>query len=126
MTKHTDGLKQAAKEKSNACFSRSMSAIDRLQKQGKAVTFSAVIQEAKVSRAYLYSNQYLCQQIKKVRDNTLISRSDSPEAMIEVYRIEIRRLKAEVDRLKKNEEQCRMLQREVSELKEQLKTAYKY
>ena len=124
MKKRTDGLKQAAKRKSNECFSRSMSAVDYLLKEGKPVTFSAVIQRAKVSRAYLYSNQYLCEQIKKYRDPE--PAKDEPLQPVDAYKIEIRRLKAENERLKKTEEKYRKLQKETAELKEQLKTAYKY
>ena len=126
MKRNTDGLKQAAKRKSNGCFSRTLSAIDCLKKQGEDVTFSAVMQKANVSRAYLYGNSYLSDLIRSSRDERGTDNKESPQAQIDAYRIEIRRLKAEIERLKKKEIQCQTLQKENEELKEQLKTAYQY
>ena len=122
---NTDGLKKAARAKSDACLSRSLSAIDALKKEMKPVTFSSVMEKAHVSRAFLYGNKYLREMIEKARSKPEPNTSSQQMLMI-AQEIEIKRLLREVERLRKYEDQANRLQKENSELKEQLKIAYQY
>ena len=123
----TDGLKKAARLKSNACLSKALAAIDKLKREERAVTFASVSQEAGISRSYLYGNMYLHDLITKTRETQPVNSAAADlNSMIEMQRVEIQRLKRELARLSKIEERAKHLQEENATLKEQLKTDYTY
>ena len=121
----TAGIKKAARMKADRCFSNAMAAIDRLKKEGRRVTFASVMEEASVSRSYLYGNQYLRKVIEKEREADTPAASEK-EMLLSAQSVEIKRLTREVTRLAKCEEQLAKLKQENEALKEQLKTAYRY
>ena len=89
------------------------------------VSFSAVMQEAHVSRGYLYGNAYLRGIIERERDASQ-NQPASLQTLFAAQEIEIKRLTRELDRMKKLEVQVKELKQKNTELSEQLKAAYKY
>lgn len=122
---NTAGLKKAARLKSDRCFSKAMNAIDKLRKEGVQISFSAVMEEAHVSRGYLYGNAYLRGIIEQERAASQ-NQSANLQTLYAAQEVEIKRLTRELDRMKKLEAQVKELKQKNAELSEQLKTAYKY
>ncbi len=121
------GLKAAAKEKSDRCFSRALQAIDELKRSEEKISFASVMEKAKVSRAYLYNNTYLRDLIISSRDQP--GRQDSTAALkviLDSQKVEIQRLTRMANKIEQYEKQIKRLREENRQLKEQLKSLYSY
>jgi hypothetical protein len=101
---NTRYLAQAAAERRQASLSKATSAIERLDRSGQRVTFSAVAAAAGVSRAWLYRNPGIRDLISRLRCEPAREAStpagqrasaDSLRARLDAARQEISRLRAE-------------------------------
>lgn len=115
MPRNTNGLKRAARERSDAARQRAMAVVREMQAEEEALTFRSVAARAQVSRAWLYRDKPVREQILKLRQGGSRTTGESPsrrqqishERIVATLRLRIRSL----------EESNR-------ELKQQLEIAY--
>lgn len=72
MTRNTDGLKKSAQLRSESAMQRALAALQRLDDSDREVNFRAVAAEARVSTAWLYSQQELRGRIMRLRRTTTV------------------------------------------------------
>lgn len=67
---NTDTVIRLAAEKSEKARERTRAAIRKLQQQGKQINFSAVCEEARVSKTFLYDPRHadLAEEIRRLRE----------------------------------------------------------
>lgn len=58
----------AAKQRHDATHDKATQALRNLDRQGGAVTFQIVAQKAQVSRSWLYTQDDICTEIRRLRD----------------------------------------------------------
>lgn len=100
MPRDTNGLKRAARERSDATRQRAMAVVREMQVQEQAVTFRSVAARAQVSTAWLYENKPVREQILRLRQGTGKPTDDKPcprqqishERMVATLRLRIRTL----------------------------------
>jgi len=80
MTRNTDGLKNSARLRSESAMQRALVALQRMEASDREINFRAVAAEARVSTAWLYSQEEL--RVRIVRSRTTAGRAaagtDSP------------------------------------------------
>ena len=80
MTRNTDGLKKSARLRSESAMQRALVALQRMEASDREVNFRTVAAEARVSTAWLYSQEEL--RVRIVRFRTTADRAvpgiDSP------------------------------------------------
>lgn len=116
MKRNTEAIVRLAAEKSQQARQRVLAILPRLQEQGVSITFAAVCQAAHVSKTFLYDPRQadLAAEIRRLRDlpaapsrsrpsTTHVGKSDSAK-------------EAQIARL---QERVRVLEREVSRLREE-------
>lgn len=112
-TPNTDGLRAAARNKSEGARQRVLEAIQRLQDDRATVNMNSVAREASVTRGYLYTQTDLRERIDSLRRGqdqarlVLVSYGDmdrkktdkSKDVLLEAKERKIKALEAEVKRL---------------------------
>jgi Family of unknown function (DUF6262) len=97
-------LAEANARRHQAALSAAHHAIEQLQRQGQAVTFSTVAESAGVSRGWLYRQDQICDLINRQRAlkppaarrlTTQRATADSLRRRLDAARAEITRLRAE-------------------------------
>ena len=110
MPKKEEAIVALAKEKAERRQQEVLQIIGNMVKSGECVSFYAVSKKAKASKSYLYRNEIIAQKIRECRAVKQGARTeDSKDVIIKSLRM-------------KNAK----LQKEIHQLKEQLKEAYKY
>ncbi len=108
--RNTEGLKQAALNKSNAARKRADMAIDRLVRAGKPVNFQSVHLAGEVSVAFLYGEAKLRARIQHLRGQhkprEIIPTSEQANAnslrtMVAALKVDNKRLRSENSELRK-------------------------
>lgn len=128
MTK-TDKIKEHAKKKASTRQAEVLDAIKEMNKSGEKVTFYSVQKKTGASKSYLYNNEVISSAIKGIRNGSTTRTENSNIAIIAALRAENKKLKKELDELKKaNDDSYKVkyekAKREVEELKKQLEKAY--
>ena len=128
-----EALQEAAAQKARESASRVEKALEKIIKQGQIISFKSVAQAANVSTAYLYKQSDLRSRIEKLRDQqkqrpfskqTPPASDNSKSVMISTFRSENKRLRAEIEGLRRINEGLtgRLYQLQgASELAERLK-----
>jgi hypothetical protein len=70
MTRNTDGLKKSAQLRSESAMQRALAALQRLDDSDREINFRMVATEARVSTAWLYSQEVLRGRIMRSRNAT--------------------------------------------------------
>ncbi len=127
--RNVKGLCESAKQRSQETLKRTDEAINRLVKQGKAITFQSVARAAGVSVAYLYKYDSIKQRIDQLRKQQYPIKGlppkqqasdDSKMAIIKTLKERIRKLEAENKELRDHIEVAQGLAMQISDLKQQL------
>ncbi len=105
-----EALREAAAQKARESEERVEKALEKMIKQGQKITFATVAQVANVSTAYLYKQPHLRNRIETLRDQQK-QRSkpkqpppasyNSKGVIIQSLRAENKRLRGEIDELRK-------------------------
>lgn len=66
--RHSHHLTASAQRRHEATRDKAIEALRDLDRQGGAVTFQIVAQRAKVSRSWLYTQDDICAEIRRLRD----------------------------------------------------------
>jgi hypothetical protein len=72
MTRNTDGLKKSARLRSESAMQRALVVLQRMEASDREVNFRTVADEARVSTAWLYSQEGLRGRIMQSRRTTTI------------------------------------------------------
>ena len=136
--RNTIGLREAGLKRRAEATTRVEEAIKTLLKDGKDITFNAVIQVAGVSKSWLYSQPELRARIDVLRRQTARSQKlpqknaatdNSKDTMISALRSQIKELKSEIETLEKqvqvaygliNNQDFSALQKQVETLTQEL------
>ena len=100
MGRDTNGLKRAARARSDATRQRAMAVVREMQAEEQALTFRSVAARAQVSRAWLYGDKPVREQILKLRQREIRATGESPsrrqqishERIVATLRLRIRSL----------------------------------
>lgn len=102
------GLLEAAQSKRNNAYTRVDTALEALHNEGLAITFSGIARAASVTKAWLYRQPELQEQIEKLRASTLqqpreprSNSIDSKDAMISHLKNRTKTLEVENAELRK-------------------------
>jgi hypothetical protein len=105
-----EALQEAAAQKARESEERVEKALEKMIKQGQKITFSTVAQVANVSTAYLYKQPDLRSRIETLRDQQKQrskpkqpppASDNSKAVIIQSVRAENKRLRGEIDKLRK-------------------------
>jgi hypothetical protein len=105
-----EALQEAAAQKARESEERVEKALEKMIKQGQKITFSTVAQVANVSTAYLYKQPDLRSRIETLRDQQKQrskpkqpppASDNSKAVIIQSVRVENKRLRGEIDELRK-------------------------
>lgn len=105
-----EALQEAAAQKAKKSAERVEKALERMIKQGQIISFKSVAQSANVSTAYLYKQEDLRNRIETLRDQQKqkpkskqppIASDNSKSVMISTFREENKKLRAEIDGLRR-------------------------
>jgi DNA repair exonuclease SbcCD ATPase subunit len=105
-----EALQEASAQKAREAEERVEKALEKMIKQGQKITFSTVAQAANVSTAYLYKQPDLRSRIETLRDQQKQrskpkqpppASDNSKTVIIQSLRTENKRLRAEIDELRK-------------------------
>jgi hypothetical protein len=105
-----EALQEAAAQKAKEAEERVDKALEKMIKQGHKITFSTVAQTANVSTAYLYKQPDLRSRIETLRDQQKnqgkpkkppAASDNSKTVIIQSLRAENKRLRGEIDELRK-------------------------
>jgi Family of unknown function (DUF6262) len=107
----------AAQQRAEQTRTRALRAIRRLDSTGTAVTFEAVVREARVSRSWLYNQADLRAEIQALRTRTQSPSSPPPTPRRQAASDGslLRRLEAATQRLRQIEEDNRQLREALAE-----------
>uniref|UniRef100_B8HWN6 Transposase n=1 Tax=Cyanothece sp. (strain PCC 7425 / ATCC 29141) TaxID=395961 RepID=B8HWN6_CYAP4 len=109
--RNTEGIKLAAQRKREETFTRTDEAIKQLIRDRKPINFESVAEAANVTRAWIYKQPELRQRIETLRSQQASKKELPPQArasdasktaMIATLREENKRLRAEIQRLKRD------------------------
>ena len=123
------GLRKSAQQRSQEALERTDSAINRLVKEGKKITFQSVAKAAGVSVAYLYKYDSIKQRIDQLRKQQFPIKGlppkpkasdDSKAAIIKTLKERIKRLEAENRGLREHIEVAQGIAMQVTDLKQQI------
>ncbi len=133
MPAKSEKIAAMSKDKSAKREAEVLKIISEMTSRGEKVTFYSVQKAAGASKSYLYGNKKIRSVIEQARDaSSGRGRSDdSKDAVIKTLRLQVERLQKELasEKLKKSDSyqaKYEKLLHENQELKQQLKTAYKY
>lgn len=115
MPRDTDGLKRAARARSDGTRQRAMAVVREMQAEEQVLTFRSVAARAQVSRAWLYGAKPVREQILKLRQREIRATGESPSRRAQISH---ERIVATL-RLR-----IRSLEESNRELKQQLEIAY--
>ncbi|KAB8314444.1 hypothetical protein SD81_037800 [Tolypothrix campylonemoides VB511288] len=105
-----EALRSSAAQKAKKSAERVEKALERMIKQGQIISFKSVAQSANVSTAYLYKQEDLRNRIETLRDQQKqkpkskqppIASDNSKSVMISTVREENKKLRAEIDGLRR-------------------------
>jgi len=131
LNRKTDKVVKLAKEKAKLTKEKTIGTIEEMYRNGENITFYSVYKKADVSKSYVYSNPVIRGMIEKYRKNPIkkVQNKDSKDVIIETQKKEIKKLKLKIKELEESEnykEKYQQALKEIDQLKEQLKVAYKY
>lgn len=133
MGNKTDACVEVVKAKSAKREAEVLAAINEMKEAGEKVTFYSVQKRTGASKSFLYKNETISKAIKESRSSVpgTARSEESKDAIIAALRLSIKHLQSKVrtleaERGESYKSKYEKLLAENKELKEQLKSAYKY
>ncbi len=126
---NTKKLVQMAKLKTEYTKQKVINTINKMVKNGERITFYGVYSKAKVSKSFVYRNKEIRTLIEKYRGSSekKIQTEDAKDVIIKSLRLQIKELKGELKKNKKDElwkDKYTKLLKENKELKRQHEKLY--